>query len=759
MMRLRYSILFFLVTNVALAQTLTGTVLDSRTRQPLPAVSARLVPTKKGVSTDDRGFFDFGKLPGGTFTLRLSSVGYRSVDTTLTLAPRTDYTLNVQLVPKVVQLNEQLVTTSTRSETPAFIRPEFTTVVTPRDLRQQPPRTVPEALLGATGVFLQKTNHGGGSPFVRGLTGQQTLILVDGIRLNNATFRSGPNQYLNTIDPQSLAQIEVLRSSGSVSYGSDAIGGVVNVLTKTPQFSDAARVTGSFFGKAATQGMAYSGRAELGVSSRNVAITGALAYRSFGDLVAGQGLGRLSPTGYNQLSGDVKARFRFSDRLMLTTAYQNLRQDSVPVYHKVQLENFAYNQFNPQQRQLTYARLDGFVGRKFIQSIQLTASWQQQIEGRQSQKNNSPTAIYERDQTRTTGLTLLANAEPARHWTMQNGAEWYADRVNSTRRDVNTQTGIGTPKRGLYPDGATMNSFALFSSHTVTLDRLLLTGGARYNALRIMIPEATLGQSRMGQAKISPSALVGQVGVSFAVLPTVRVVGSVQSAFRAPNVDDLGTLGIVDFRYEVPNASLKPERSLTTEAGLKVRTSRFAATLLAYNNRLTNFISRVRLGASTPGSDSIQGYPVYLKQNSAESVIRGVEAEAEYEFLPNWLVYGNLTYTHGQNKTANEPFRRIPPLNGRVGVTYQARAGWWARAEGLYAGAQTRLAAGDVADNRIANGGTPAWQVLNLNGGYRWNALTVSAELQNLTNKAYRMHGSGIDGVGRSAWLSVLVSW
>ncbi len=753
-MRLGYSILFFLVTNVALAQTLTGTVSDRRTRQPLPAVSVQLLPTTKGVSTDSRGFFDFHNLPGGVYTLRLSSVGYRSVDTTLTLAPRADYTLNVRLVPTVVQLNEQTVTTSTRSETPAFIRPEFTTVVTPRDLRQQPPRTVPEALLGATGVFLQKTNHGGGSPFVRGLTGQQTLILVDGIRLNNATFRSGPNQYLNTIDPQSLAQIEVLRSSGSVSYGSDAIGGVVNVLTKSPQFSDNLHLTGSFFGKTMTQGMEYSGRAELGVSTKNVAITGSFAYRSFGDLVAGKGLGRLLPTGYDQLSGDVKARFRLSDRLVLTGAYQRLRQDSVPVYHRVKLENFAYNQFNPQQRQLTYARLDGFVGWKFVQSVQLTASWQQQTEGRQNQKNGSPTAVYERDQTRTTGLTLLANANPARHWTMQNGAEWYADRVGSTRQDVNTRTGISTSKRGLYPDGATMNSFALFSNHTVTLDRLLLTGGARYNVFRIMTPEATLGQSGLGEAKISPSALVGQAGVSFALLPALRVVGSVQSAFRAPNVDDLGTLGIVDFRYELPNASLKPERSLTTEAGLKVRTSRFAATLLAYNNRLTDFISRVRAG-----KDSIQGYPVFLKQNSAESVIRGLEAEVEYEFLNEWLVYGNLTYTYGQNKTANEPFRRIPPLNGRVGLTYQARAGWWARAEGLYAGAQTRLAAGDVADNRIAKGGTPAWQVLNLNGGYRWNWLTISAELQNLTNKAYRMHGSGVDGVGRSAWLSVLVSW
>ncbi|MGF7214529.1 iron complex outermembrane receptor protein/hemoglobin/transferrin/lactoferrin receptor protein [Spirosoma lacussanchae] len=748
MLKLSTLLFSLLLLQQAVGQTLSGMVRDDRTSLPLQGVTVQLIPTTRGTTTDSRGYFNFYNVPKGQYTLRVSSVGYRMTDSTVTINSRADLKVLVYATPSVIQLNQQLVSTPQRSESIDFERPEVTTLITPRDLRQRSPRTVPEALVGATGVFLQKTNHGGGSPFVRGLTGQQTLLLIDGIRLNNATFRSGPNQYLNTIDPQSVGQIEILRSSGSVAYGSDAIGGVVNVLTKTPQFADRPAVTGSFFGKAMTQDMEYSGRAELGVSTPSVAIRGGLAYRKFGDLVAGRGLGRESPTGYNQLSGDVKGRFKLSNRLIATAAYQNLQQDSVPVYHRVRLENYRYYQFNPQRRQLAYARLEGFYDYPLLQSVQLTGSWQRQIEGRQSQRNNNPTAVYERDQTTTTGLSLLANAQPLRYWRMQNGIEWYYDRVGSTRQDVNTQTGAGSLKRGLYPDRATMSSLAIFSNHTITADRLTLTAGGRYNAFQITTPEATLGE-----ATIRPSALVGSAGASYAIVPAVRLVASVGSAFRAPNVDDLGTLGIVDFRYEVPNASLRPERSLTTEAGIKVRTGQLAATLLAYNNRLTDFIGRVR-----SGRDSIQGYPVYLKQNSSESVIRGLEAEVEYEFGSGLLAYGGLTYTYGENRTANEPFRRIPPLNGRVGLTYQ-RAGWWARAEYLYAQAQTRLAQGDKDDNRIGKNGTPGWQVLNLNGGYRWKLLTVSAELQNLTNEAYRTHGSGVDGVGRSAWLSVLVSW
>ncbi|MFD2573588.1 TonB-dependent receptor domain-containing protein [Spirosoma soli] len=741
--------LFCCLTALCSAQTITGLVRDARTNTPIAGVTVQLVPTVKGTSTDQQGYFSFSNVPDGNYRLRVSSVGYRTEEKPVDYKNGSEVNTTIALEPAAIQLNQQTVTTVQRTETPEFVRPEVTTVLTGRDLRQRAPRSVPEALFGQPGVFLQKTNHGGGSPFVRGLTGQQTLLLVDGIRLNNATFRSGPNQYLNTIDPQSVGQIEVVRSTGSVAYGSDAIGGVINVLTKTPQFSDQRGFNGNVFLKAATQGMEYTGRAEVGYRSPTIAVLGGLAYRKFGDLVAGEGLGKLTPTGYNQVSGDVKARFRLSDRFVATVAYQSLRQDSVPVYHRVRLENYAYYQFNPQTRNLAYARLEGFYNRPYLHSIQLTASWQRQIEGRQSQRNANLTAIYERDETTTNGLTLLATAEPLRFWRMQNGVEWYFDRVGSNREDVNTQTGVGAIKRGLYPDRASMSSLAVFSMHTLTFNRLTVTAGGRYNAFQISTPEQTLGE-----ATIRPSALVGNLGVSFAIVPTVRLVASVQSAFRAPNVDDLGTLGIVDFRYEVPNSSLQPERSLNKEAGVKVRTERFSATVLAYHNKLSNFISRVRAG-----NDSIQGYPVFLKQNSAESFIRGLEAEAEYELVRSWLVYGSMTYTYGQNSTANEPFRRIPPLNGRFGVTYQPTTGWWARAELLYAGAQTRLAAGDVSDNRIAKGGTPAWEVINVNGGYRWRNVTVSAELQNLTNEAYRTHGSGVDGVGRSAWLSVLVNF
>ncbi|QHV93585.1 TonB-dependent receptor [Spirosoma endbachense] len=748
-MRIRITvILFYLLSGFCNAQTLTGTIRDARTNRILPEVTVQLLQTTKGAITNKQGYFIIYNVPRGSYVMRLRSVGYQLAEEPITMGVRADVNTTIRLQPSAVQLNQQTVTSIQRAETPDFNRPEVTTVVSNRDLRQQPPRTISEALFGSTGVWIQKTDHAGGAPFIRGLTGQQTLLLVDGIRLNNAITRSGPNPYLNTIDPQSVGQVEVLRSSGSVAYGSDAIGGVVNVLTKTPQFSDQPRFQGSLFAKAMTQGMDYSGRAEVGFGTRSFAFLGGFAYRSFGDLVAGKGLGRETPTGYNQISGDVKTLFRLSNRYVATIAYQNGKLDNVPVYHQVRSEDYAYYRFNPQRRQLAYARLEGFYNRRFLGSVQLTASWQRQTEGRQSQMNGSISAIQERDQTTTTGLTLLAKANPNRFWQMQNGLEWYYDRVRSSGEAINTQTGAVTTSRGLYPDRASMNSLAAFSLHTLSFNRLMLTGGGRYNMFWIQTTEPPLGKTI-----IRPSALVGNLGISYAVMPVIRVVASIQSAFRVPNVNDLGARGMIDYRYEGINNTLQPERSFNKEIGLKVRTSRFSATVLAYHNQLTNFISLVRTGM-----DSVQGYPVYLKQNIAEGVTQGIEAEVEGEIATNWLANAGVTYTYGQNSSPNEPFRRIPPLNGRVRLTYQPQTNWWARAELLWAGAQTRLSQADLDDNRIAKGGTPAWQVINVNAGYRWEKITLSAEFQNLTNEAYRTHGSGVDGIGRSAWASLLIS-
>lgn len=748
---MRLSLLAFLLltvcvfNNIVSAQSIKGKIVDARTKAPLQSVTITLANTALGTASDTEGRFEIRtKTPGG-YSVRTTRIGYEVFEGEYTTD---DAFLEVALKPTLIQLNKIVVVTAQRYETSQFNRPEAISVLTQRELMQQAPRSTPEALMGTTGIWLQKTNHGGGSPFIRGLTGQQTLLMIDGVRLNNATFRSGPNQYLSTVDPQSIEQIEVVRGSGSVQYGSDALGGVIQILTKTAQFTDSLEVSGSAYGKYMRADMEKSGRAEIGLSNANVALLGGFAYRSFGDIVAGGKLGTLKPTGYNQISGDIKARIRLNDRYLLTAAWQRLEQDQVPVFHKVQLENFAYNYFDPQRRQLTYARLEAFHNNKWFRNVRLTSSLHQSVEGRKSQKIGSPTLVSELDKVDSWGAVLSVNSELARPWKAQSGIEYYTDQVNSTREDVNTETGTSTSKRGLYPDGSAASSLALFSLHTLELSKFTLSAGGRFNAFNITVRENVLGAA----STIQPSALVGSLSALYALHPQHHLVGSVNTAFRAPNIDDLGTLGIVDFRYEVPNTHLDPEKALNMEVGWKSKTERVSSQVVLFRSNLSNIISRVR-----SGSDSIQGYQVYSKENVAEARIQGFEADAEWQLAPTLAAYGSLIYTHGQNTTDKEPMRRIPPLNGRAGVYYQGQQGLWIRSEGLFAAKQSRLAEGDRDDNRIVDTGTPGWAIVNLNAGYSYRWFTVSAELHNILNEAYRTHGSGVDSYGRSFWIATRV--
>jgi iron complex outermembrane receptor protein/hemoglobin/transferrin/lactoferrin receptor protein len=338
-------------------QTLTGVVSDALLNHPLENAVVSLPGTPLTTLTDGSGRFTFRQVAPGTYGLRVGLLGYVTREVAVTVGQEDDAPLLVALSQTTIQLNYGAVVTAQRFEAELFNRPEAVSVVGFRELRQRVPRTVPEALTGATGVFLQKTNHGGGSPFVRGLTGQQTLLLTDGIRINNATFRSGPNQYLNTFDPLGISQIEVVRGSGSVQYGSDALGGAVQLLTRTPQLGEHFRAGGSAVVKYMSADMERTGRAETELSNRHFALLGGIAWRDFGDIKAGGDLGYLRPTGYTQLSGDLKARLRLSQHLQLMAAWQHLTQDSVPLYHRVRLENYQYAHFDPQQRQLGYLRL------------------------------------------------------------------------------------------------------------------------------------------------------------------------------------------------------------------------------------------------------------------------------------------------------------------------------------------------------------------------------------------------------------------
>jgi hemoglobin/transferrin/lactoferrin receptor protein len=736
---------FFIFVEIAFSAKLNGVVRDAENNAPLQNVNIDILYTAFGTASKNSGEYQISQIPSGQYTIRATCIGFSSTEITTRL-PEDGKSLDIYLHPKVLNINQDIVVTAARQEENSFSQPYSISTINNIEIDRRMPRSTPEALLQTTGVWMQKTNHGGGSPFIRGLVGNQVLVLIDGVRLNNATFRYGPNQYLNTIGPGQIERIEVVRGAGSVTHGSDALGGVINIITKSPRFSDGrVKVNGRLYSKYMSNDMEQSGRAEIGLSSSKFALLGGFSLKNFGDIKAGGGLGIEAPSSYNENNADLKAKIKLSWRSSITLAFQNVYQNDVTRFDQVAQRGYLRYSFDPQIRRLGYARWSFFSDNKWTRSINLTSSIHKSIEQRKKQKLNSDKQTTERDEVDTFGISMEIESTFSENWSALSGFDIYRDNVSSWKMDKNLSDNSTELKRGLYANGAEAMSFALFSQQRFNLSNLGIEFGGRLSGYQLLIQDKVFGD-----VETSPESVVGNAGLVYSVHPQNNIFLSVSQGFRAPNINDVSSLGDFDYGVEVPSANLSPEKTLNLEAGFKSNFSLWASSFSIYRTNLYDLISRVR--SDFLGSTTYDGQNVYKKQNVANAYIQGFEGDAEIQFAKTVTLYGSLIYTFGENESTHGPMRRIPPLNGKMGFRCSNKR-WWADAVYLFARTQDRLSNGDIDDHRIPDGGTPGWQIVNINGGYSFSMFNIYFGLQNLFDEAYRLHGSGIDGYGRSFWI------
>lgn len=635
-----------------------------------------------------------------------------------------------------------IIITATKTKSSITKTPFSVSVLDSSKLKQSLLRTVPESLIGLSCVFVQKTNHGGGSPIVRGLTGNQNLLLIDGFRLNNAIFRYGPNQYLTLVDPFLVERIEVVKGTGSVQFGSDAMGGVINVITRQPRLSVKPVFSSTLLLRGTSQGMERTLRPEIQFSNKKIATLVSGVFSDFGDLKGGDTSGFQRPSGYRQQSLDVRTTIGPGKNWRVQMGMSIVNQNDVPLYHKYQLEKVALSKSELLQRKMVFLKTQKSYANGIIRSITLDISQQQLIDHRLSKSLSSSPLVKEFDTVNSSSITTDIATVFTSFWSTNTGVELNLDYVKSTRFQYNTPTDI-VSRRGLYPNGARYHSFAAYSLHHFTLKQLQIETGVRFHQNKITIQDASIGA-----ILIKPSAWVYMLGTSYAISEQLTLFGNINSAFRAPNIDDMGTLGIIDFRYEQPAYDLKPERSINKEMGVRWKQRNFQVSVAAFHVTLKDLIGRIKTSAI------INNYPVYIKKNIEEAFIRGAEFEITSSPFPFLLVQANLSYLFGHNLTRNEPLRRIPPINGQLSITYSRRK-WQAGIINDYATSQQRLAQGDKDDNRIPFGGTPGYTIYHLFVAKEIGKLQYRFRLNNLINTDYRTHGSGINSMGRSLSISL----
>ena len=669
-----------------------------------------------------------------------------------------------------VETLPEVVVTAMRAETELADVPYASRVVDREDLQQTAPRTTPDALRGLPSTMVQKTGYGQGSPYLRGFTGFRTLMMVDGIRLNNSTFRDGPNQYWNTVDPWSVARYETVMGPASVLYGSDAVGGAVNALTLAPPAwagEPTYERTLAYRGATADE----STQARAGIRARvteKLGLAAGFTWKKFNDVRGGDDVGRQRHTGYEETDFDLRADYDLNENTTLTLAHQQVAQDDAwrthSTFYGIDWEGLKkgddQKRSYDQDRALTYARLAAAELDGFVSAYRLTLSRQAQDEDLHRVR-----ADGRRDESgvdvATWGASLELQSETDfGRWTY--GVDYSRDEVDSDGRHVKADGTPGkTDVQGPVADDASYDLVGVFLQDTVPLFReaLELTPGVRYtwaqlDADRVLDPVSGEAVSREDDW----DSVVGSLR-ALAPLGAARrhaVFAGVSQGFRAPNLSDLTRLDTARTdEIETPVDDLDPERFVSAEVGARADAAKLSAEIAAYYTWIEDLIVRAPTGEIVDEAREV------TKRNAGNGYVTGVELTLGYQVAEDWHVRLMGSWMEGEVDAypTSEPVavrddvsRGMPPT-GQAAVRWQpAGEPFWLEAVLDAAEKADRLAADDERDTqRIPPGGTPGYAVLTLRGGVTvLEDLALTLALENVADEDYRIHGSGVNEPGRN---------
>lgn len=702
--------------------------------------------------------------PRSLLGLLLAAASARAADPTPARGP------NAIPLPQspLTDLAPMVVTATGHPESPASL-PFSTSTLDADDFARLLPRSTPEALRELPSVMLQRTGPAQTSPYLRGFTGFRTVLLVDGVRLNNSTFRDGPNQYWGTVDSLSLDRLEVVRGPSSVLYGSDAIGGTVHAISRSRQtFGPKSDADGHALYRYATADNSHASRAEFTANlGQKIGLAGGLSWKDFDDLRAGDGTGLQPHTGYSAWAGDAKIQYLVSPSTRLVFGHQTDDQDDAWRTHSTRHakpwegtvrgtdESRVYDQF----RNLDYLRLEASNPDSFIDFFSWTVSYQIQNEDEDRLRSDRRREI-QGTYVDTLGTTLQLQTPTAiGRWTA--GTEFYHDWVDSRYTRYAADGTVQLRRlQGPVGDDSQYDLFGVYLQDHLPLlgERLELIAGGRYNFASAHVGQAvnpltndTLGFDDSWNTAVGSGRLIVHLDADH----RWSVFGGASQGFRAPNLSDLSRFDLADRgEIEVPVFDLAPEHYLALEGGIRANAGRWSAEASYHHTDIEDMIVRYLDGRTAPTGEAI-----VLKKNSGQGEIRGVEVTATYHWTEEWSLWGNYTWMEGTLETPTgptgpltiEPVSRLMPTTFNVGLRYErSDRKFWAEFASTIAARQDRLSSADRRDTqRIPPNGTPGYELFHLRAGWKpTDRFTLSAALENLTDANYRIHGSGINEAG-----------
>ncbi|HMT73870.1 MAG TPA: TonB-dependent receptor [Chitinophagaceae bacterium] len=665
-------------------------------------------------------------------------------------------------------------------------------------------------------VFVQKSQQGGSSPVIRGFEASRVLIVIDGIRHNNAIFRAGHLQNVITIDQNMLEQAEVLYGPSSTLYGSDALGGIMHLRTKSPKLSATNKllVSGSAFSRLSSANDEKTIHYDLSLGGKKLAWLSAFTFSNFDDMKMGSNYPDKYPafgrrdsviaffgfkdsvianpdkqvqrySGYKQWDVMQKLLFQQNEKVSHTLNFQYSSTNDVPRYDRLQdKRNFGgsigntlrYAQwyYGPQKRILGAYELN-IKSLGLFDELRANINYQNLEESRQQREYRR----YDRFDSRREEVNVWGFVIDGRKKFGNNeltvGIDGQFNDVKSRADRTNLNTGAVSKLDTRYPDGKNkMNYIALYGQHILKIagGKWVLNDGIRFQSvsLKSNVIDNSFFNLPVTNFKQNNFAVTGNLGLIYLPHERTRVAFGLSSGFRSPNIDDL--VKVFDFsvakRVYVPNTDVKPEYTYNADLTISQRFAKiFRLELTGFYTLFDNAI--VGAPFKLNGQDSILYNSVmsavYANQNMNKGYTYGFSANVKIDFAKSLSFFSTASLTKGELEKFNGtkvPQDHIPPFFGKTSLNYQhpkfntelyAMYNGWKKIENYNP---------DGEDNQqyATADGMPSWLTLNWRGNVTLSkAVQLQVAVENILDRNYRYFGSGFSAPGRNFIVALRANW
>ena len=709
----------------------------------------------------------------------------------------------VLLIENPIKLDEVIVSVNRWEESKSEI-PHLIETIDQEATLQYTPQTTADLLGTKVGIFIQKSQMGGGSPMIRGFSANRVLIVIDGIRMNNAIYRSGNLQNVISIDANSLENTEVIFGPGSVIYGSDALGGVMsfNMLSPKLSTSEKAESFGKVYSRYSSANFekTFHGSYNFGGDKWAAAISS--TYTDFDDLRMGSsGPGEYlrqeyvldekytgsdqiiqndnnkiqKYTGYDQLNVMGKLRYRPNETWDILFGAHHSRTGDIPRYDRlIQYNNdqltYADWYYGPQKWSLISGQAQYSHKHKLFDRLNLLTGYQNYTESRHDRKVNKDVLRHRQEDLDIFSFNIDFGKKFDTTAELYYGAETYFNRIGSNGISENLLTKETEEIAPRYPDNSKYQSIAGYYSFKYNISpKLILQVGSRYTYTHLEGKfDPRYYNFPFDGFNMNNSAFNGNLGLVWH--PTtdwqINIHGS--TGFRSPNIDDVAKV----FDSEpgnvvVPNPDLKPEYAQNFEINFLRNIQNIAKI------EITGFYTwlkdaMVRRDFSLNGQDSIM-YDGELSKvealvNAESAKLYGMNINLEILISHNWRTRHDISFTYGKD-SEGYPVRHVPPTFGSSHFIYENQS-WFMD---LYVNYNGKLNNNELAPDEKdkphlyvtdenGNPYSPAWWTMNLKSNYKLNRrITLSAGFENILDKRYRPYSSGVVSPGINVIASVLV--